>query len=53
MTLGLLVSRNTKNKLHKISLTNPTNENIQWYKKLKQHTSAYYGARKNSILPPN
>ncbi len=35
MTLGLLVSRNTKNKLHKISLTNPTDDNIQRYKKFK------------------
>jgi hypothetical protein len=35
MTLGLLVSRNTKNKLHKISLTNPTDNNNQRYKKFK------------------
>ncbi len=35
MTLGLLVSRNTKNKLHKISLANPTNDNIQRYKIFK------------------
>jgi hypothetical protein len=35
MTLGLLVSRNTKNKLHKISVANPTPDNIQKYKKFK------------------
>jgi hypothetical protein len=28
MTAGLLVSRNTKTKLHKLSVTNPATENI-------------------------
>jgi hypothetical protein len=35
MTLGLLLFRNTKNKLHKISLTNPTDDNTLRYKKFK------------------
>jgi hypothetical protein len=47
MTLGLLVSRNTKNKLHKTSITIPTVENIQRYKNFK---STYFrvlrGAKK-------
>jgi hypothetical protein len=47
MTLGLLVSRNTKNKLHKISVANPTLENKEKYKKFK---SVYFrvlrGAKK-------
>jgi hypothetical protein len=35
MTAGLLVSRNTKNNLHKKSVANPTPENIQRYKTFK------------------
>jgi len=35
MTQGLLVSRNTKNKLHKLSITNPNADSIQRYKTYK------------------
>jgi hypothetical protein len=35
MTLGLLTSRNTKNKLHKISVADPSEGNIQRYKLYK------------------
>jgi hypothetical protein len=35
MTAGLLVSRNTKNHLHKKSVANPLPENIQRYKTFK------------------
>jgi len=35
MTRGLLISRNTKNTLHKASVTVPTAENIQKYKNFK------------------
>jgi hypothetical protein len=35
MTQGLLVSRNTKNKLHKLSITNPNVDSIQRYKTYK------------------
>jgi hypothetical protein len=35
MTLGLLTSRNTKNKLHKLSIVEPNVENIQKFKIFK------------------
>jgi hypothetical protein len=35
MTLGLLTSRNTKNKLHKLSIVDLNVENIQRYKTFK------------------
>jgi hypothetical protein len=35
MTQGLLVSRNTKNRLHKLSIANPNVANIQRYKTYK------------------
>jgi hypothetical protein len=35
MTFGLLTSRNTKNKLHKLAVSEPTDENVQRYKRFK------------------
>jgi hypothetical protein len=35
MTFGLLTSRNTKNKLHKVAVSEPTEENVQRYKRFK------------------
>jgi len=35
MTFGLLTSRNTKNKLHKLAISEPTDENVQRYKRFK------------------
>ncbi len=47
MTLGLLTSRNSKNKLHKISIAEPTGANIQKYKQLKSlYSRVLRGAKK-------
>jgi hypothetical protein len=47
MTLGLLTSRNSKNKLHKISITEPTGANIQKYKQFKSlYSRVLRGAKK-------
>ena len=50
MTQGLLISRNTKNKLHKKAMADPTPLNIQNYKRFK---SIYFrtlrGAKKLHI----
>jgi hypothetical protein len=35
MTLGLLISRKTKNKLHKRSIAEPSEANTQRYKQFK------------------
>jgi hypothetical protein len=47
MTLGLLTSRNSKNKLHKISIAEPTGANIQKYKQFKTlYSRVLRGAKK-------
>jgi hypothetical protein len=47
MTLGLLTSRNSKNKLHKISIAEPTGANIQKYKQFKSlYSRVLRGAKK-------
>jgi hypothetical protein len=35
MTFGLLTSRNTKNRLHKLAVSEPIEENVQRYKRFK------------------
>jgi hypothetical protein len=35
MTFGLLTSRNTKNKLHKLAVSEPIEETVQRYKRIK------------------
>jgi hypothetical protein len=47
MTLGLLTSRNSKNKLHKLSIVEPTVANIQKYKQFKSiYSRVLRGAKK-------
>jgi hypothetical protein len=54
MTQGLLVSRNTKNKLHKLSISNPEAATIERYKTYKTlYLKTVRGAKKLyfTVLP--
>ncbi len=50
MTKGLLISRNNKNQLHKLSLSNPTDHNITKYKSFRNMYNTVFCNSKKTLL---
>jgi hypothetical protein len=53
MTPGLLISRDSKLKLHKTSITYPTPFNIENYKNYRKIYQKHYELKKNYISQTN